>query len=864
MTPMMKQYLAIKEDYKDTILFFRLGDFYEMFLDDALIASAELGITLTSRSKGTEKDKNPMCGVPYHAAESYISKLVSKGYKVAICEQMEDPKSVKGIVKRDVVKVVTPGTLTDTNALDDKSNNYLCAIYRSDTNYGVAFADITTGDFFVTESRDSTKLINELARYSPSEIILNAVAYSNASLVGEIKNRFACLCEQSKLEPQWEHSAELILDCADKESLSELNMPEDLHTVNAAGELLTYLEQTQKAVLINLKPIKYYSCDEYMDIDIFTRRNLELTETMRTASKKGTLLSVLDKTKTSMGGRMLKSFLEKPLTNCTKIQKRLFAVEALVKHTELRQDLMNALDGVQDLERLIGRVVCKSATPKELVSLKRSLLELPAIELSMAQLDTPLIRELTMLFDVLGDVLDLLDASILDEAPNIARDGGIIKPGYDEEVDVNRDLKQNGRAAVTKMELDEREKTGIKTLKIGYNRVFGYYIDVPKSFQGDVPETYQRRQTLANNERYITEELKALEDKLLGAEERQRQREYKLFCDIRDAVAAEVARVQQTASVLAMVDVLCSLAETAARNNYVMPTVDVSDVISIRDGRHPVVEKMLKDELFVPNDATLNCGDDRFLIITGPNMAGKSTYMRQVALIVLMAQIGSFVPASACTVGICDKIFTRIGASDDLSAGQSTFMVEMTELSAILQNATPKSLLLLDEIGRGTSTFDGLSIAWSAAEYISGQKKLGAKTLFATHYHELTALEEKLPGIKNYSIACKKHGDKVTFLRRIVRGGADDSYGIEVAALAGLPPKLISRAKEILAEIENRENRHQSPVMPVYEKEQDMQLGIADLRCEEVVQRLENLDVTTLTPIEALNILYELQNKVKR
>jgi len=508
-------------------------------------------------------------------------------------------------------------------------------------------------------------------------------------------------------------------------------------------------------------------------------------------------------------------------------------------------------------------VVCKSATPKELVSLKRSLLALPSIELYLARLESPLFKELLLQFDALGDVLDLLDASIAEDAPNITREGGIIKPGYDEEVDINRDLKQNGRAAVTAMEQRERERTGVKTLKIGYNRVFGYYIDVPKSFQGVVPEEYERRQTLANNERYITEELKTLEDRLLGAEERQRQREYKLFCEIRDRVAQEVARVQQTATVLAVTDVLCSFAETAAKNNYVMPTVDMSDTVSIRDGRHPVVEKMLKNELFVPNDATLNCRDDRFLIITGPNMAGKSTYMRQVALIVLMAQIGSFVPASSCTVGICDKIFTRIGASDDLSAGQSTFMVEMTELSSILKNATPKSLLLLDEIGRGTSTFDGLSIAWSATEYISGQKKLGAKTLFATHYHELTALEGKLPGVKNYSIVCKKHGDSVTFLRRIVRGGADDSYGIEVAALAGLPPKLISRAKEILADIESREQRPQQEPVYVHEEPQDMQLGIADLRGEEVVRRLENLDVTTLTPIEAMNILYELQNKVK-
>ena len=632
--------------------------------------------------------------------------------------------------------------------------------------------------------------------------------------------------------------------------------------VKTLGILIDYLTETQKTFLAHIRHIRHYAADEYMEIDANSRYNLELTSSMRMSAKKGSLLWVLDKTKTAMGGRMLKSFLEKPLTSCTKIQKRLYAVESLVKNGELRFDLMGALGEIQDLERLIGRIVCKSATPRELLALKRSLLVLPEIELLLARIDSPLISELCLQLDTLGDVLELLEASISEDAPNTLREGDIIKTGYDADVDIDRDMKQNGHNAVTRMEETERERTGIKTLKIGYNRVFGYYIDVPKSFQGELPEDYIRKQTLANNERYINADLKALEDKLLGAEERLRQREYKLFCDIRDTVALEVERVQQTATALAVTDVLCSFAEVAVKNNYTMPTVTVDDAISIKDGRHPVVEKMLKNELFVPNDTTMNCKDDRFLIVTGPNMAGKSTYMRQVALIIIMAQIGSFVPASACTVGICDKIFTRIGASDDLSAGQSTFMVEMTELSDILKNATSKSLLLLDEIGRGTSTFDGLAIAWSAAEYIANPKRLGAKSLFATHYHELTVLEGRLDGVKNYSIACKKRGDSVTFLRRIVRGGADDSYGIEVAALAGLPKQVVTRAKEILAEIESKGGR---PTLPehVERSEESPQLAISDMQTSEIAERLNALDISTLTPIEAMNILFELQKIAK-
>ena len=863
MTPMMKQYLAVKEEYKDAILFFRLGDFYEMFLDDAVIASSELGLTLTSRSKGDEKDKNPMCGVPYHAADSYISKLVAKGYKVAICEQMEDPKAVvKGIVKRDVIKVVTPGTLQDTKALDDKSNNYLCAIYRSDIKYGVAFADITTGDVLVTESEDSQKLINEIARYMPSEIILNTVAFSDSLLVSELKNRFSCLCEQTKFEPQWEHSVELILSRMNVEKLSDLSIPEDLHIVNVTGELLTYLESTQKAVVANLKPIKYESIGKYMDIDIFTRRNLELTETMRTASKKGTLLWVLEKTKTSMGARKLKSFIEKPLVNCNHIQKRLYAVDELRTKGEVREELTETLKSVNDIERLIGKVAARTAKKQDLISLKQSIACLPVVLDRIGGLISGLFSEMYKKTDSLTDIYTLIDESIYEDKEGEDSDR-IIKAGYSAELDEYYNLLTNGKSAILAMEASEKEKTGIKTLKIKYNKVFGYYIEVSKSYKDMLPEGYIRRQTIANGERYITEDLKELEEKILGAADSIKTLESKMFAFVRDEISQNISRILKAAETLSFVDVLCSLAEVAVKNNYVMPDVDTSDKLIIKDGRHPVVERMLKDELFVPNDTFLDCEDDRLLIITGPNMAGKSTYMRQVALIAIMAQIGSFVPASKCHIGICDKVFTRVGASDDLSAGQSTFMVEMTELSNILKNATKRSLLILDEIGRGTSTYDGLSIAWSVCEYVADKKKIGAKTLFATHYHELTELEDKLEGVKNYCIACKKRGDDITFLRRIIKGGADESYGIEVAALAGLPPKVIKRAKEILEAIDSGEKRE----VKTSEKEPEtdnMQLGFGDVAANEIVSELEKIDLSTLTPIEALNKLYEFQKIVKK
>ncbi len=864
LTPMMKQYLEVKQHYPDAILFFQMGDFFEMFLEDAVTASRELGLTLTSRDRSDKGEKNPMCGVPHHAADSYIAKLIAKGYKVAICEQLEDPATAKGIVKRDVIRVVTPGTVTDEKLLDDKANNFLCALACSDGQYAAAFVDITTGELFATILSGKEPLMNEMARYMPSEIILSSEVAKDAPLVGEMRSRFGCLVERAQVEPDYDNAKEFIRIQFSPAVIEQAGLPQDGHMTAALGILLAYLEETQKMSLGHMKHIHYYCTGDYMEIDLFSRRNLELTETMRSKTKKGSLLWVLDKTSTSMGGRLLRSFVEKPLVNCSMIQKRLYAVEELVKKSQLREDLAQHLKGINDLERLIGRIVCKSATPRDLISLRQSLYQLPELELMLYQLEAPLFLEQCRNLDTLGDVLDLLEASIDDDAPLALKDGGIIKSGYDRAVDEYRDLMVNGKSAIAKIEASEKEKTGIKTLRVGYNRVFGYYIEVSKSYKDQVPDHYIRKQTLANGERYITEELKELESKVLGAEERVKNREYELFCQIRDTVGENVERVQKVAAAVALCDVMASFAEVAAKNNYCMPYVDLSERLEIHDGRHPVVEKVLKDELFVPNDTKLNCTEDRMLIITGPNMAGKSTYMRQVAIIALMAQIGCFVPASSCSIGVCDKIFTRVGASDDLSAGQSTFMVEMTEVSNILKNATPKSLLILDEIGRGTSTYDGLSIAWAVSEYVANPKSLGARTLFATHYHEMTELEQRIPGVKNYNIACKKRGDHITFLRRIVRGGTDDSYGIEVAALAGLPQKVIRRAKEILLSIERKEGKPQDTAKMIdNEPEKAGQIGFGDMRAEEIMHKISEIDLSTYTPIEALNKLYELQKIAK-
>lgn len=856
MTPMMRQYLDIKQNYPDAILFFRAGDFYEMFLDDAIIASRELELVLTSRSKGEEAKKNPMCGVPYHAAETYIDRLVAKGYKVAICEQLEDPSVAKGIVKRDVVRVVTPGTIVDSKILDEKKNNFLCTVYGDKNAFGAAFSDLSTGEVFVTKVTSVSRLIDEIARYMPTEIIVNTHVFANTKLKDEIKYRFNTV-ELAKIEVTREFSDELIRYWFDLEGAEKLGLCDEFYSANALGMILSHFEETQKMKIDHIKEVKAYSEDDYMDIDIFTRRNLEITETMRSKTKKGSLLWVLDKTKTAMGGRMLRSFLEKPLVDCAKVNKRLYAVSELYENVEVREELSEVLADIYDMERILGKVACKSANPKDMVSLKQSLLMLPKLYDIIKNFESPLIKGFADSFDAMEELAELLDKAIDEEnTPMLIKDGGIIKKGYNADVDEYRQLAENGKDAVLEIEAREKERTGIKTLRTGYNRVFGYYIEVSQSFRDKVPENYVRKQTLTNGERFITEELKDLEGKILGASEFLKNKEYELFCEIRETVAEAASRIQRAAYIVAYLDVLCSLAEVAHKNNYTMPTVDMSDKLDIKAGRHPVVERMLDDTVFVPNDSMMDCGDNRMIIITGPNMAGKSTYMRQVAVIVLMAQIGSFVPAESARIGICDKIFTRVGASDDLSAGQSTFMVEMTEVAAILKNATKRSLLVLDEIGRGTSTYDGLSIAWAVSEYIADKKKIGAKTLFATHYHELTQLEDKLDGVKNYCIACKKRGDDVIFLRRIIKGGADDSYGIEVSALAGLPKAVIDRAKEILSSIDKK----QADVSGVSykETEDNGQIDLGDMKNLEIIDHLRDLDVTTLTPIEALNKLYEL------
>jgi len=856
MTPMMKQYIEIKENYPDAILFFRAGDFYEMFLDDAIVASRELELVLTSRSKGEEAKKNPMCGVPYHAADAYIDRLVAKGYKVAICEQLEDPKVAKGIVKRDVVRVVTPGTIVDSKMLDEKKNNFLCTVYAQKSTFGAAFSDLSTGEVFVTSVASQKRLIDEIARYMPTEIIVNDNVFKDAKLKDEIRYRFNTI-ELAKIEVTRDSSDELIRYWFGLENIESLNLPDDFCSVNALGMTLSHFEQTQKMKIEHIKEVRSYSEDEYMEIDIFTRRNLEITETMRSKTKKGSLLWVLDKTKTAMGGRMLRSFLEKPLIDSAKINKRLYAVNELYEDISTREELSEILSDIYDMERILGKVACKSVNPKDLVSLKRSLLMLPKLYEIIKGFNAPLLKSFSDNFDTMSELAKLLDDAITEEeTPIVIKDGGIIKKGYNAEVDEYRNLAENGKTAVLEIEAREKERTGIKTLRTGYNRVFGYYIEVSQSFRDMVPDNYIRKQTLTNGERFITEELKELEGKILGASEFLKSKEYELFCEIRETVAAASQRIQRAAYVVAYLDVLCALAEVANKNNYTMPTVDMSDKIEIKDGRHPVVEKVLDDTIFVPNDSLMDCESNRMIIITGPNMAGKSTYMRQVAVIVLMAQIGSFVPATEARIGVCDKIFTRVGASDDLSAGQSTFMVEMTEVAAILKNATKKSLIVLDEIGRGTSTYDGLSIAWAVSEYIADKKKIGAKTLFATHYHELTQLEDKLDGVKNYCIACKKRGDDVIFLRRIIKGGADDSYGIEVSALAGLPKTVIERAKEILSAIDKKEA--DVSIIPDKEFEEDNQIDFSDMKNLELIDILRDLDVSTLTPIEALNKLYEL------
>ena len=802
-TPMMQQYLETKKQYKDCIIFYRLGDFYEMFFEDAITASKELEITLTGKNCGLE-ERAPMCGVPYHAVDSYLNKLVTRGYKVAIVEQVEDPATAKGIVKREVVRIVTPGTNLNTSALDETKNNYLMSIVCVENCFGIAIVDITTGDFFVTEVENNRALLDEIYKFMPSEIICNDAFLLTGIDIDDLKNRLNITVFQLE---SWYFDDDMckkaLTDHFKVYDLSALGIDNYDVGTNAAGALMQYLTETQKNSLSHLTQIIPYSTNKFMILDTSTRRNLELCETLREKQKRGSLLWVLDKTKTAMGARMLRSYIEQPLIDKESIIKRQKAIEELNKSLITRDELREYLSPIYDLERLISKVAYKSANPRDLIALLNSLKMLPHIKTVIQDFKSPLFKEITEDLDVLDDITSLIDNSINEDPPINIKEGGIIKEGYNEEVDRLRKAKTEGKTWLAELETKEKEKTGIKGLKIKYNKVFGYYLDVTNSYKDLVPDYYVRKQTLTNSERYTTDELKQLEDVILGAEDKLFSLEYNIFSEIRDEISSQVVRIQTTAKALAKIDVFASLAYVAEHNNYVKPNINEKGIIDIKNGRHPVVEKMMPDSMFVTNDTYLDMNNNRVSIITGPNMAGKSTYMRQTALITLMAQIGSFVPATSANIGVCDKIFTRVGASDDLASGQSTFMVEMTEVANILRNATPKSLLILDEIGRGTSTFDGLSIAWAVVEHICDIKLLGAKTLFATHYHELTELEGTMKGVNNYCISVKEQGDNIVFLRKIVKGGADKSYGIQVAKLAGVPDSVINRAKELVAELSN-------------------------------------------------------------
>ena len=865
LTPMMKQYLEIKKDNPDSILFFRLGDFYEMFADDAKLASRELDLTLTSRDHGKhakpEEERVPMCGIPYHASEAYIARLIAKGYKVAICEQMEDPATAKGLVKRDIIRVVTPGTVIDAACLEDKSSNFLCGIYMDSQNAGVAFCDISTGKTHLTafDGPDRVEhVINELGRFSPAEAILNDGACSEKALTDTLTEKFRCRVE---------NGGEGCFRLAEAEKNIRRQFGEEAFrrlprnnpaAAMALGGLLNYLYETQKTNLSHINDLDYYEQGRFMELDLTARRNLELTETLRGQEKKGSLLWVLDKTKTPMGGRMLRSWLERPLLSVTAIVKRNSAVAALVENTIAREELIAAMTGLGDMERLIGRIVYGTAGGRDLVSLRSAIERLPALREQLAAFSGGRLAELAAELEDLTEIGAHIGAAICDEPPFSVREGGFIRDGYNEEVDRLRHIMNGGKGVLAEIEAKEKERTGIRTLKIGYNKVFGYYIEVSNSFKDQVPDTYIRKQTLVNGERYITQELKDLEHEILTASDRVVALEYELFTALRQEISAQSARIQKTAAAVAELDALVSFAAVAVRNHYCRPTVDESGVIEIHDGRHPVVEQMLKDSLFVPNDTFMGEKEDRVAIITGPNMAGKSTYMRQVALIVLMAQMGAFVPAASARIGVVDRIFTRIGASDDLSAGQSTFMVEMPEVADILRHATKHSLLILDEIGRGTSTFDGMSIARAVLEFCADKKLLGAKTLFATHYHELTELENTLPGTVNYNIAVKTRGEDIIFLRKILPGGADRSYGIEVAKLAGLPDKVVQRAKKILKELEE-----ENGVQYVAARKEEDQVSLTAIGEGEVLDALRRCQVETLTPLEAMNLIYEWKQKLK-
>ena len=875
-SPMMQHYLKTKEENPGCILFYRLGDFYEMFFDDAKIVSKELELTLTGKSCGLE-ERAPMCGVPFHAADTYINKLVSKGYKVAICEQVEDPKTAKGMVKREVIRIVTPGTNIDMQSLDEAKNNYIMSIVYLTDKYGIATADVTTGDFYVTEVDSERKLMDEMNKFSPSEIVCNEAFYMSGADIDDMKNRLSIAV--SALDSWYfgdELAKETLLSHFKVHTLQALGLEDYDCGVIAAGALLKYLIETQKNSLDHILEIHPYSIGKYMILDSSTRRNLELVETLREKQKKGSLLWVLDKTKTAMGARMLRSYVEQPLIEKSEIIKRQKMIEALNKQEITREEFREYLNPIYDLERLITRISYQTANPRDMLAFCNSLEMLPPIRMLLDDISCEMSVEIKEDLDCLQDIYELLLASINEEPPISVHDGDIIKAGYNEEVDRLRAAKTEGKTWLAQLEAQEKEKTGIKNLRIRYNKVFGYYLEVTNSFKDQVPDYYIRKQTLTNAERYITPELKELEDTILGSEDRLVSLEYELFRQIRESIASNVHRILKTAKAIAKLDVFVSLAVVAAQNNYCKPKINESGLIDIKNGRHPVVEKMITNDMFIDNDTYLDNGDHRISIITGPNMAGKSTYMRQTALIVLLAQIGSFVPASAANIGIVDRIFTRVGASDDLASGQSTFMVEMNEVANILRNATGNSLLILDEIGRGTSTFDGLSIAWSVVEHISNPKLLGAKTLFATHYHELTELEGKLSNVNNYCIAVKEKGDDIVFLRKIVKGGADKSYGIQVAKLAGLPDSVVERAKEILQELLENDISEIAKNITVdtssgkkkkkeHLDEVDLaQMSLFDTADDDmIIDELRNIDIGNMTPLDALNKLYELQNKVK-
>ncbi len=859
LSPMMKQYFKIKEQNKDSIVFFRLGDFYEMFYDDAKLASKELELTLTGRDCG-QAERAPMCGVPFHSCEGYIARLVAKGYKVAICEQTEDPSTAKGLVNRDIIRVITPGTVMETSMLDESCNNYICCMFSENKEIGLCFCDISTGELYATQisgKESYNTLTSQLTSYNPREILIGGDIVKMSRLPDFIKNKLSAGVEMLDDEC---FDAGLCYNTVGLHFKDNAAIVADNPMIVAAiGALLNYLKNTQKTGLERITNIELYNDKQYLNIDYNTQRNLELTQTMLNKEKKGSLLWVIDKTKTAMGKRLMRSWLEHPLMNVTAINNRQASVEELVNDNLLRPEITETINGIFDIERLMTKIVYGSANGRELRSLASALQNLPRISELVSACKSTYLKEIYKNIDLLQDIYTLIDSAICEEPPFSVREGGIIKKGYNTELDVLLNDMNNSKGVLAEIEAQQREKTGIPKLKVGYNKVFGYYIEVTNSYKNMVPETYIRKQTLTNCERYITQELKDIEGRILGAKDRSIALEFALFDNVRKTVADNLERIQRTARAIATLDVITALANVAADNRYIRPVVNLSSVIKLKDSRHPVVEALLKDTPFVPNDVYLDNEGDRVAIITGPNMAGKSTYMRQVALIVLMAQMGSFVPASYAEIGVVDSIFTRVGASDDLASGQSTFMVEMNEVANIVKNATSKSLLILDEIGRGTSTFDGMSIARAVLEYCADKKKLGAKTLFATHYHELTVMEDLLDGVRNYNIAVKKRGDDITFLRRIIPGGADDSYGIEVAKLAGIPQSIISRAKEILSELESGEGKTGTASTKV--KEDDMQLSLISAESP-VTEKLKSVDLNTLTPIEAMNLLYELKNMI--